>query len=128
MTPINLQVLDTLIVKAGLKPRQLPASAILVQRQKELTQLLPDFKNAESTGLFADNFFDDYSIDAVTKETKALFEKAGRITEVKAIVPENQLRGTYILEGEKANLAVTFTLSPENKPLIQSYRIQEVEK
>ncbi len=128
MTPINLQVLDTLIVKAGLKPRQLPASAILVQRQKELTQLLPDWKNAESTGLFADNFFDDYSLAAVTKETKALFEKAGRITKVKAIVPENQLRGTYILEGEKADLAVTFTLSPENKPLIQSYRIREVEK
>jgi CubicO group peptidase (beta-lactamase class C family) len=124
-TPINLQVLDTLIVQAGLQPRQLPASTILKLRQKELTQLLPDWKNAERSGLFADNFFDDYSVEGLKKETLALFQKVGRIKATQEIAPENQLRGTYRLEGERGTLSVSFTLTPENRPLIQSVQIKE---
>ena len=124
-TPINLQVLDTLIVQAQLKPRQLPASAILKQRQQELTQLLPAWKNAESSGLFADNFFDDYSLESLRKESQSLFEKVGKIKDVQEIVPENQLRGAYLLEGEKGNLKISFTLTPENRPLIQAFQIRE---
>ena len=76
---INLQVLDTLIVQAKLKPRPLPASAILKQRQKELTQLLPDWKNAEASGLFADNFFDDYSLEALKKKIKSFSKRWARL-------------------------------------------------
>jgi CubicO group peptidase (beta-lactamase class C family) len=124
-TPINLQVLDTLIVQAKLKPRQLPASAILKKRQQELTRLLPDWKNAEATGLFADNFFDDYALESLKEDTQTLFEKVGKIKTVHEIVPENQLRGTYRLEGERGTLSVSFTLNPENQPLIQSFQIRE---
>ena len=124
-TPINLQVLDTLIVQAGLKPRQLPASNILKQRQKELTQLLPDWKNAENSGLFAENFFADYSLQSLKEEAQSLFEKVGKIKTVREIVPENQLRGTYLLEGEGGTLRVSFTLTPENRPLIQEFHIRE---
>ena len=122
---INLRVLDTLIVQAGLKPRSLPASAILKKRQKELTQLLPDWKNAEASGLFAENFFDDYSLEALKSESKSLFEKVGKIKRVQEIVVENQLRGTYLLEGERGTLRVAFTLTPENQPLIQEFHIRE---
>ena len=41
---------------------------------------------------------------------------------------ENNLRGTFILEGEKINIEVYFTLSPENPPLIQQYRMREMKK
>lgn len=126
--PINLQILDTLIVSAQLKPRQLPASDILKQRQQQLTQLLPNWQNAESSGLFAENFFADYSLEALKKEASALFEKAGKIVSIKEIVPENQLRGRYLIEGEKTTLWVSFTLTPESKPLIQEYHIGEVRK
>ncbi|TDB64221.1 serine hydrolase domain-containing protein [Arundinibacter roseus] len=127
-TPINLQVLDTLIRKANLTPRQLPASVILKQRQQELTRLLPAWTNAEASGLFAENFFDDYALAALQQEAKRMFEKAGKIIKVHEIIPENQLRGSYLLEGEKSNLRVSFTLTPENQPLIQEYRLREVEK
>jgi hypothetical protein len=43
-------------------------------------------------------------------------------------VPENQLRGSFIIEGEKTNIEIYFTLSPENPPLIQEYHINEVPK
>jgi hypothetical protein len=61
-------------------------------------------------------------------ESTSLFNKIGRIIQVNEIVPENNLRGTFVIEGEKGALEVYFTLSPENPPLIQEYHIQEKKK
>ena len=41
---------------------------------------------------------------------------------------ENQLRGSFIIEGEKTNIEIYFTLSPESPPTIQEYHIREVPK
>ncbi|HVU58857.1 MAG TPA: serine hydrolase [Puia sp.] len=121
---LNYHVLDTLIALAGLKPRPLPASDILKQRQQQLMALLPDWKDAQSSGIFAINFFDDYPIDSLRKETRDIFTAAGRIIRVEEIKPDNQLRGTFRIIGEKADIEVRFTLSPENPALIQAYLIR----
>ena len=128
MGAINLRVLDTLIKIAGLQPRELPASAILEKRKNELVQLLPHWNNAESAGIFAENFFADYSLDSLKKSAGELFAKAGNITRIKELKPQNQLRGSFIIEGSNANIEIYFTLSPENPPLIQEYHIGEVKK
>jgi CubicO group peptidase (beta-lactamase class C family) len=122
---INLQVLDTLIALANLKPRQLVASSILNQRKNELIKLLPGWDNAAATGIFAQNFFMDYFPDSLRKEATAIFNKAGKIVSVKEMVPENGLRGYFIMEGEHTNIKVSFTLTPENPALIQAYNIEE---
>jgi len=127
-TPPNFSVLDTLIRLAQLKPRQLPPSKILTQRRDELVKLLPDFTNANSSGIFAVNFFADYFTDVMKKEANAIFAKAGKITKVREVVPDNQLRGYFIMEGEKNNVWVSFTLTPENPALIQEYHIRGVDK
>jgi hypothetical protein len=62
------------------------------------------------------------------KDANAAFAKAGKINKVRDLVPENQLRGYFIMEGEKANVWVSFTLTPENPALIQEYRIRSVDK
>jgi CubicO group peptidase (beta-lactamase class C family) len=128
MGGINLRVLDTLIKIAGLQPRQIMPSKILEQRKNELLKILPDWNNAAQSGIFAENFFPDYPIDSLKKEAKGLYIKAGKIIAVKAMKPENQLRGSFIIEGEKINMEVYFTLSPENPALIQEYHIKEVVK
>lgn len=125
---LGMPALDELVVQARLKPRSLPASAILKKHRQQLTQLLPDWKNAEASGLFAENFFDDYALEALQKETQSLFKKVGKIKNVQEIIPENQLRGSYLLEGERGNLKISFTLSPENEPLIQAFQIKEEPK
>jgi CubicO group peptidase (beta-lactamase class C family) len=125
---INLKVLDTIIKMAGLQPMQLPASNILEQRKTELVKLLPNWDNAEKSGLFAENFFPDYPMDTLKKYARDLYAKAGKIISVKEVKPENQLRGSFIIEGGKIDIEVYFTLSPENPPLIQEYHIREVEK
>ncbi len=128
MGTINLRVLDTLIKIAGLQPRQIIPSKILSQRKNELLKILPDWNNAEQSGIFAENFFPDYPIDSLKKEAKDLYTKAGKIISIKEIIPENQLRGTFIIEGEKLNIEIYFTLSPENPALIQEFHIKEVPK
>ncbi len=124
----NIMVVDTLIRLAQLKPRQLPASVILTQRRNELVKLLPDFTNAEATGIFAENFFADYFTATLRKEANEIFAKAGKINKVGEVVPENQLRGYFILDGEKADVWVSFTLTPENPALIQAYTIKLIDK
>jgi len=93
-----------------------------------LLKILPDWNNAEQSGIFAENFFPDYPIDSLKKEATNLYSKAGKIMSIKATKPENQLRGSFIIEGEKINMEVYFTLSPENPALIQEYHIKEVPK
>lgn len=122
---INLQVLDTIIKMAALQPMQLPASKILEQRKNELVKILPDWNNAKQSGIFAENFFPDYPIDTLQKYARELYTKAGKIISVKEVKPENQLRGSFIMEGEKTNIEIYFTLSPENPALIQAYGIKE---
>lgn len=125
-TSLNIQSLDLIVKAADLKPRTIPPSPILLQRQEELTALLPDWKNAEQAPIFAENFFFDYQIDSLRKEAKAVFQAAGKIQRSSPVIAENNLRGTFTLHGEKANLNVYFTLSPEQPAKIQAYRIRLV--
>lgn len=124
----NTIVLDTLIRTAQLKPRVLPPSVILTQRRNELVKLLPDFNGAEAAGIFAENFFSDYFTATLKKDANDIFIKAGKMIKIGDVVPENQLRGYFILEGEKGNVSVSFTLTPENPALIQAYNIRFMEK
>ncbi|HAQ18595.1 MAG TPA: serine hydrolase [Prolixibacteraceae bacterium] len=122
---INAKVLETVVRLAKLQPRQLPVSPILNQRKKELTALLPDWENPEKTGIFAESFFMDYFIDSLKKEAATIYSNAGKITQIREFIPENNLRGFFILEGENSNIEISFTLTPENPPLIQEYKIRE---
>ncbi len=120
------RIVDTLIKVAKLEPRKIEPTAILLERKDQLLNLLPDWKDAESTGIFAENFFDDYFIESLRNESKMLFAKAGKIIRVEEIIPENRLRGSFIIRGEKAKLLVRFTLSAGYSPKIQAFRISEI--
>ncbi|GGB14707.1 serine hydrolase [Puia dinghuensis] len=121
---INMQVLDTLITLAHLKPRAVPVSAILQQRQKELVALLPGWDKARESDIFAVNFWQDYFVDSLRQEATALFARAGKIIRIGEFHAENNLRGSFLLIGEKADLEVRFTLTPEHSPRIQEYHIR----
>ncbi len=125
---VNLQVLDLLIREGGLKPRQLPVSDILAKRKADLLKVIPSWENAEKSGIFAENFFPDNPIDILKKRYADLWAKAGNIVKIGEMVPDNQLRGRFLIEGENANIEVFFTLSPENPPLIQQLVAREVAK
>lgn len=125
---INLKVVAKLIKKARLKPRQLPPSNRLNEIKDKLITLLPDWQGAKNSGIFAANFFLDTSLTSLRKETQKLFVKTGSITHVGAVIPENQLRGYFMMRGEKTDLKISFILSPDNPALIQSFHIEEILK
>ncbi len=125
---VNTAVLDTIVSLAGLMPRELPVSDILTRRMKELAAFLPDWKDAESSELFAENFWMDNRFQDIVRRTKELYEEAGKIMKVGEMHPWNQLRGYFTLEGEKKDLNVWFTLTPEKDPKIQQVRMWNTEK
>lgn len=126
MATINTAVLDTIIVMAGLKPLPLKVSGILKQRKEELVKLLPSWKNAEQSGIFAENFFPDKSVAHRKKELDTLLAKTGTINGTTEMTAENQLRGTFQMNGTNGSIKVYFTLSPENPALIQQLDFSEV--
>lgn len=123
-TLLNTLVLDTLLQLSKLRPHPVPVSPILAERQQQLVKVLPEWSPADTSGIFAGNFFLDYFPDSLRKASGAIFSKAGRIKKVGNMVPENNLRGSFTLEGENADIQVFFTLSPENPPRIQEYHIR----
>jgi CubicO group peptidase (beta-lactamase class C family) len=123
MGAINMQVLDTLIKMAALQPRAVPVSNILAQRQMDLMKVLPQWAGADTSSLFAENFFADNPIDSLRKEAIALFEKIGPVKSVDKMNAQNRLRGQFRVDGEKGSLYIYFTLSPENPARIQEYHI-----
>ncbi|MDB5031318.1 serine hydrolase domain-containing protein [Mucilaginibacter sp.] len=124
----NNQVLDTLLALSGIKTRQLPASAILEQRKSDLLKVIADWNTAKASGIFAMNFFMDYFPDQLKIAATDAFAKAGKMVNVGPIVAENQMRGYFIMQGEKANIRVAFTLTPETPGLIQEYHLEVVSK
>jgi CubicO group peptidase (beta-lactamase class C family) len=120
---INMAVMDAIVKYAGLKPRKIPVSDILKQRQNELLAILPKWENAEKSGIFAENFFPDFILDKLKEQSKEMFSNIGIIKKVHEIVPENNLRGTFIIEGTNGSIQVFFTLTPENPPLIQEFKM-----
>lgn len=128
MGAINAAVLDTLVAIGKLQPRQLPVSPILAQRKAEIVKLLPDWTSAEQSGIFAENFFPDKPVALRRKVVQDLYTKVGKIQHVSELLPENQLRGHFLLEGEKGNIDVFFTLTPENPALIQQLDFREASK
>jgi CubicO group peptidase (beta-lactamase class C family)/beta-lactamase class A len=123
---INLRVLDTLVTLARLKPREGTASAILLQRQRELAAFLPEWNGARESPVFAVNFWEDYFVDSLRAEARALFEEMGAVRRVGPMHAENGLRGWFLLEGERGDLEVRFTLTPENPAKVQEFHLRRV--
>jgi CubicO group peptidase (beta-lactamase class C family) len=112
------QALDTLLVLANLKKSVLPVSPTLKKVQEEIVKLLPAWAD-EHDSLFAENFFPDISKAYRKKETDELLPKIGKIISVGKMNPENLLRGSFDLVGEKGTIEVYFTLTPEAEPKVQ---------
>ena len=98
------------------------------KRQEQLVKLLPSWEGAAESGIFAENFFLDYFNDDLNKQASDVFRSIGTIVKVHEVIPENNLRGEFLIEGTTGSCIVYFTLTPEKNPLIQEYDIELVRK
>ena len=94
------------------------------ERAHQLIQLLPDWTHAANSRIFAENFFPDNPIPLLARRTQEQWETLGNVTRIDPVKPENQLRGTVAIHGDRGDLELFFTLTPENPPLIQEFKIR----
>jgi CubicO group peptidase (beta-lactamase class C family) len=125
---LNTAILDGIVAATGLEPRELPASAILETRKGQLAALLPDWEDAEDSGIFADNFFMDNRLADLVARSQGLYAGAGQIVGIGEMRAVNQLRGSFVIEGLERSIEVFFTLTPEPTPLIQQVRMRILEE
>ena len=110
-----------LFEEQGLPARQMPASDILLERQKQIVQLIQSWEGDTQIeeSILAENFYLDKSRGHRVREVKQIMSEAGAIQEAKDLLPLNQLRGSFDLQTENGLVDVFFTLSPESVPKIQ---------
>jgi CubicO group peptidase (beta-lactamase class C family) len=119
----NAKAIDTLITLANLKPMILPVSKILEERQQQILQTLSDWTHVQKKKIFAENFYLDESFESWSKRITTLRSQTGKIIGSTPVKPDNQLRGMFTVQGEKNDLDIYFTLTPEIPPLIQQLDI-----
>lgn len=117
----NDAVLDTCIALLGLTKRPAPVTDILRQRRDQLAALLPEWKVTDPD-LFGDNFFLDQSIDSLKKTFRRVYAELGPVSGIGEMVAQNRLRGSFVIDGQKADLELAFTLTPQNPPRIQQLK------
>ena len=121
---ITLQALDTLVALTKREAYKPAAAPILEKRKDQLIRLLPHWEQAESSGIFAENFFPDNPISQLKEQTIQKWKSIGTIQYISAIRPLNALRGTFDVVGEKGTISVFLTLSPETEAKIQLVEIR----
>jgi CubicO group peptidase (beta-lactamase class C family) len=128
--PVNRAIINQIIKQVDLKPRQLPISKFLAERKQQLIKVLTetnwDITDPQISNSFAENFFLDQSLELRKSSSEELFNEAGTILEIGKLIPKNQLRGHFDIKGEHSTIQITFSLSPENPPLIQELKLSKM--
>jgi CubicO group peptidase (beta-lactamase class C family) len=115
----NYKVMEELVWRGLFVPRRLPVSEILALRKEQVKNLLLTWDPELEKEIVAANLYLDISREKRMEETGELLNQLGEILSTGPMIPENQLRGSFLLEGEKQNLRVYFTLTPEADPRVQ---------
>ena len=113
------KIAKLLFEKGELKPRGLPVSDILKERQAQVTELIQEWDTDLGDKIRAENFYLDKSRDHRMEAWAAIWEQAGAIDSVSDLTPYNQLRGDYKIYTKNGMVRVAFTLSPERVPKVQ---------
>ncbi|MCK4989389.1 MAG: beta-lactamase family protein, partial [Bacteroidales bacterium] len=115
----NYKVISKLIDHGLFMPRILPVSEILELRKGQVAQLIQHWDPLLEKEIVAANLYMDLSREKRMAEARELLNQLGEIVSAGPLIPENQLRGSFLLEGKEQNLRVYFTLTPEAEPRVQ---------
>lgn len=119
-TPWPLAEIEALLYEKGvMKPRELPVSAILEKLKNQLVILIQTGSKDIEQSILAENFFLDQSKESRYAEYKSILAQAGEIKNITSLIPQNQLRGSFIMKGENEDIHIFFTLTPEKDPKVQ---------
>lgn len=118
-----LRALTLLVEQGALREAAEPGSAVLATRAREVAELIQTWDPALEDRILAVNFFQDRSRPDWQRASARALAAIGPVRSTGAVVPENRLRGHFLLEGERGALDVFFTLTPEAVPRVQELRL-----
>jgi CubicO group peptidase (beta-lactamase class C family) len=124
--PIN-QALDVMLKTGALRPRELPASPMLVQAREHIWNLWKKWDDAEAKRTVAMNFFLDAPAAQRGAEIDALKREVGECTAAGPMIPENWLRGQFNLTCAKGGVGVFFTMAPTQPPAVQHLSFRKID-
>lgn len=125
---VNEGIFATLSELAELNPRKIQVSEILAIRKDQVVELINTWNSNLADSILADNFFKDKSQYLRRREADKIINEAGKILSKGELIPQNQLRGKFMLSGENADIEITFSLSPEANPKVQRLNLRLIEK
>ncbi len=122
------KAVNMLIEDAKLPARTVTPSPILLQRSRQVAELIQSWDPALSSKIVAENFFLDKSQAEWITLSREQLAKVGKIVSISPIKAENQLRGMFTVVGETASICVRFTLTPEREPKLQELEFKPAKK
>lgn len=124
---INNEAMQMLRESVDLEKRSSAPSSVLQQRKEAVVELVQHWNEEADEGFIAENFYLDQSRKLRKADADQLWAEAGAIKSVGDIRPINQLRGIFVIDCEKQDVEVFFSLSPEKNPKVQAVRMRLVE-
>jgi len=115
----HAQANGALFASGGLSPRALPTPVALAARARDVAELVRTWDEALGRAILADNVYLDRSREHRQREAQQIFQAAGELRSVEEVIPENQLRGSFVMHGAMRDVRVTFTQSPERPARVQ---------
>jgi CubicO group peptidase (beta-lactamase class C family) len=118
-----LTMKNLLFESTGIRPRELPASEILMKRQAQVVQLIQDWETDLEGQILAENFYLDQSRENRMSAIQEILDKAGKMKKLIETKPYNQLRGSFRYQTENGTIRIFLTLTPEKDPKVQYLEI-----
>lgn len=121
------QALNIILEHGRLRSRAAATSDILARRADQVATMIQSWDEKLVAAITAENFLLDRALPDWVELARSRLAAIGSVVRVEAIVPENQLRGTFAVVGDKGRLDVRFTLTPEAVPRVQELELSVVQ-
>ena len=126
MARATMEAITLLVTASGLPPRKLAPSAPLLAAQSGVNQLLAAWDDDLVDRLVAMNFFLDRSRASWRAWLDDLRARHGLLEPAGELEPENRLRGSWLLRGERGACKIWLSLAPTLPPRIQYLEIESI--
>ena len=105
----NYEAINVIFKQSSIESRKLPISDILKERTEQVIKLIHTWDKELGEEILAENFYLDHKREIRMRDANELMASAGRIISIDQLIPLNQLRGTFVMHGEKSDIKVFFS-------------------
>jgi hypothetical protein len=121
------QAWDAFLRTGALRPRQVPASPILIRMRDRIYDLWKRWDDGAIEEIGAMNLLIDVPAAQRRDDIRKLKDEMGECTGAGNVTAENWLRGQFNISCANGTVGAFFTLSPTQPPAVQHLKFQKLE-